>query len=85
MIKRANKMPENKKNSKENFSKKVITTLLGIIFFIFIAIIIFSFIFYFAYLFKEKFISALFKIILIGMGIVMYYVLLIEIIKGSSL
>ena len=75
-----NKIHANKKEPK----KRNLTVLLGSLSFILIAIIIFSFMFTFAYLFREKFLAVLFRIITIGIGVILYYLLIIEIIKKYS-
>ena len=67
-----------KKNPKQVYRNSAFKTFVLGLLFIITAIIIFSFIFYFVYLFKEAFVKILFSIIMIGLGGVIYLILLRE-------
>ena len=51
---------------------------LGSLFFLLIAIIIFGILFSFIYFFSEKVLKILFEIIIIGLGFILYFVLMQE-------
>ncbi len=77
------KSSREKKNQIELSQSSFLRTIIVGILFIVTAIIIFAFMFYFAYLFKERFIRIMFRVIILGIGIVSYIIILKEIIGRS--